>query len=70
MLVLCQQFVQKAKKLIRHCGMISDEPVVLLDLLLALRIKKKPLLSLLSIKRPSGSEEGSGDQQMTRSVFS
>jgi hypothetical protein len=44
--------------------MISDEPVVFLDLSLAiytLRVEKKPLLSLLSIE----SEEGGGDQQMT-----
>jgi hypothetical protein len=64
MLVLCQQFVQKAKKLICQCATISDEPVVFLDLLLAiytLRVEKKPLLSLLSIE----SEEGGGDQQMT-----
>ena len=37
-IVLCQQFiacVQIAKKLICQCATISDEPVVLLDLLLA-----------------------------------
>ncbi len=48
--------------------MISDKPVVLLDLLLAiyktLRVEKKPILSLLSIKSSPGSEEGGGDQQM------
>ncbi len=51
-------------KLIRQCATISDEPVVFLDLSLAiytLRVKKKPLLSLLSIK----SEEGGSDHQMT-----
>ncbi len=64
MLVPCQQFAQKAKKLIRQCATISDEPVVFMDLSLAiytLRVDKKPLLSLLSIE----SEEGGGDQQMT-----
>jgi hypothetical protein len=65
-LVPCQQFAQKAKKLmnIRQCATISHEPVVFLDLSLAiytLRIEKKPLLSLLSIE----SEESGVDQQMT-----
>jgi hypothetical protein len=62
--VPCQQFAQKAKKLIHQCATISDEPVVFLDRSLAiytLRIEKKPLLSLLSIE----SEEGGSDQQMT-----
>ncbi len=61
MLVPCQQFAQKAKKLIRQC---ANEPVVFLDLSLAiytLRVEKKPLLSLLSIE----SEEGGSDEQMT-----
>ncbi len=64
MLVPCQQFTQKAKKLIRQFATISDEPVVFLDLSLAvytLRVQKKPLLSLLAIKN----EEGGGDQQLT-----
>jgi hypothetical protein len=58
-----QQFAQKAKKLIRQCAtMISDEPVVFLDLLLAVyTLRVELLLSFLSIK----SEEGGGDQQMT-----
>jgi hypothetical protein len=63
MLVLCQQFTQKAKKLIRQCATISDKPVVVfLDLSLAiytLWVEKKLLLSLLSIE----SEVGGGDQQ-------
>jgi hypothetical protein len=47
---------------------IRDEPVVLLNLSLAihtLRVEKKPLLSLLFIKSSSGSEEGGSDLQMT-----
>jgi hypothetical protein len=50
MLVPCQQFVQKAKRLILQQ---SDKPVVFLDLSLA--------MSLLSIE----SKEGGGDQQVT-----
>jgi hypothetical protein len=63
--VPCQQFAQKATKLIRQCATISDAPVVFLDLLLAvytLRVQKKPLLlSCPSIE----SEESGGAQQMT-----
>ncbi len=47
--------------------LVCDEPVDLLDLLLAihlLRVEKMPLLSLLSIESLSGSEDGSGGQQM------
>ncbi len=47
--------------------MIRDEPVVLLNLSLAIhtvRVEKKPLLSLLFIKSSSGSEERGGDLQM------
>ncbi len=67
-LVPCQQFAQKVKKLICHCATINDEAVVLLDLSLAiniLQVEKKPLLSLLSIESLPGSEESGGDQQMT-----
>ena len=49
-----------------QCSTISDEPVILLDLLLTMHtlwVEKKPLLSLLSIESLSG-EEGSGDQQV------
>jgi hypothetical protein len=48
--------------------MISDEPVVLMDLWLTihtLRVEKKSLLSLLSIESSPGSEKGGGGQQMT-----
>jgi hypothetical protein len=66
MLVPYQQFAQKAKKLIGQYATISDEPVVFLDLWLAiymhiLQVENKLLLLLLSIE----SEEGGGDQQMT-----
>ena len=47
--------------------MISDESVVLLVLSLTVHtfsVKKNPSLSLLSIGSSSGSEEGSGEQQM------
>ena len=47
--------------------MICDEPVVLLDLLLAIHtiwVEKKPSLSHLSIESSPGSEEGGSDQQM------
>jgi hypothetical protein len=61
--VPCQQFAQSAMYL-----PVCDEPVVLLDLSLAihtLRVEKKPLLSPLPIESLSESEDGSGDQQMT-----
>jgi hypothetical protein len=48
--------------------MLRDEPVVLLDLSLAihtLRVEKTPLLSHLFIQSSSGSEKGGGDLQMT-----
>ena len=58
--------------------MISDQPVVLLDLWLTIHafwVEKKPLLSLLSIKSSPGNEKGGGDQQMMpelleQSIFS
>jgi hypothetical protein len=59
--------VQKAKKPICQRATISDEPVVLLDLSIAihtLQVEKKPLLSLLSIENLLPSEECGGDQQM------
>jgi hypothetical protein len=65
--VLCQQFAEKAKKLISQCATISDEPVVLLDLSLAihtLQVEKKLLLSLLFIESLLPCEEDGGDQQM------
>jgi hypothetical protein len=72
--VPCQHFI--AKKLVCQCATISDEPVVLLDLLLtihSLRDEKMPLLSLSSIESLPWSEEGGGDQQMpelSNEVFS
>jgi hypothetical protein len=64
--VQCQQL---AKKLIRQCATISDEPVILLDLSLAihnLQAKKKLLIAIsLSIESSLCSEEGGGDQQTT-----
>jgi hypothetical protein len=47
---------------------VCDEPVVFLDLSLAihtLRVEKKAITALLFIESLPGSEDGSGDQQMT-----
>jgi hypothetical protein len=57
----------KANKRIYQCAIMSDEPVVLLDLWLTihtLQVENKPL-PLLSIESSSGSKEGGGDQQMS-----
>ena len=53
--------MQKAEKLICQCVRVSDEPIVLLDLSLTIylpfEIKKKPLLSRLSIESSPGNKE-------------
>ena len=56
-----------AKKLLHQCTMISDEPVVLLELWLTIhtfQAKEKPPLYLLTMESSPGSEKGGGDQQM------
>ena len=47
--------------------MISNEPVVLLNLQITIytfQVEKKPLPSHLSVESSPGSEEGNGDRQM------
>ena len=53
--VLCQQFIACTEnKLMCQCAMISDDPVISLDLLLTIHVpfefEKKPLLSLVQRK--------------------
>ena len=60
--------MHKNKKLISSFTLNSDESVILYKLLLnvhTLRLKKNPLLFLLSIESSSGSLEGNAGKQIT-----
>ena len=65
--VLYQQFVRIGKKLVHRCVTVSDEPVILLDLWLAIHIpfelKRNSLLICIE-SLPERKDDG-GDQQVT-----